>query len=233
MDDNSTEETTEKAKIGQGVFREDMGPGSSLAHLYRGEMHRMKYWRERLDKTTNWAVVVMAAILTWAFSSESNPHYVLLVGMVAITFFLGVEARRYRGYDIWRTRVRLLQENVFAYALDEGESLPDPDWREKLSEDYRRPTMKLTPEQAVAHRLRRIYLPLFLLMLVAWSIRVTAFAGETWPTSASIGPVPGIVVSGVVAGFVLTLVVITVRPRSWKGELLEENPNAWDRHREF
>lgn len=27
-------------------------PGSPLAHLYRGEIHRMKLWRERLDRTT-------------------------------------------------------------------------------------------------------------------------------------------------------------------------------------
>jgi len=25
-----------------------------MAHLYRGEVHRMKFWRKRLDRTTNW-----------------------------------------------------------------------------------------------------------------------------------------------------------------------------------
>jgi uncharacterized membrane protein len=31
----------------------------ALAHLYRGELYRSKVWRQRLDATTNWAVVIM------------------------------------------------------------------------------------------------------------------------------------------------------------------------------
>jgi len=50
--------------LGRGMFEEEMGPGSSMAHLYRSEVHRMKFWRERLDRTTNWAVTILAAILT-------------------------------------------------------------------------------------------------------------------------------------------------------------------------
>lgn len=143
--------------IGRGMFEEGMGPGSSMAHLYRGEVHRMTFWRERLDRTTNWAVTIMAAILTWTFTSD-NPHYILLVGMVMLTVFLVIEARRYRGYDLWRSRVRLLQANVFANALDPSQEIDDPHWRRELSEDYRTPRIKISFEEALAHRLRRIYL---------------------------------------------------------------------------
>ncbi|MEF8842771.1 MAG: DUF2270 domain-containing protein [Haloarculaceae archaeon] len=206
--------------------------GSALAHLYRGEIHRMKSWRERLDRTTNWAVIVMAAVLTWAFSSERNPHYVVLVGMAALSVFLVIESRRYRGYDIWRSRVRVLQENVFAYALDRDQGLADPAWRENLSRDYRRPTMKLSFEAAVAHRLRRVYLPLFFLLLAAWLVRITAFSPQPWPGSAAIGGIPGVAVSVVVAVATLLLAFIAVRSRRWKGELLDVDADAWGRHRE-
>lgn len=37
---------------------------SAMAHFYRGEVHRMKYWRERLDRTSNWAVPVIVGVLT-------------------------------------------------------------------------------------------------------------------------------------------------------------------------
>jgi uncharacterized membrane protein len=218
-------------RVAVGLF-DDEGAGSALAHLYRGEIHRMKSWRERLDRTTDWAVVVVAAVLTWAFSSETNPHYVLLVGVAAVAAFLLIEARRYRGYDIWRTRVRLLQENVFAVALDRDRELPDPAWRERLSGDYVRPTMKLTLEEAVAHRLRRVYLPLVLLLLSAWLVRITAFSARAWPESAAVGRIPGVVVSAAVAAALLVAVLVAVRPRAWKGELLEEDAEAWDRHRE-
>jgi uncharacterized membrane protein len=201
--------------VGKGLLDETMGPSSAMAHLYRGEIHRMKFWRERLDRTTNWAVIVMAAVLTWAFSSPTNPHYVILVGSAALTVFLVVEARRYRGYDIWRSRVRALQQNVWAPGLDPRREPAAPEWRRELADDYDRPTLKITMEEAVAHRLRRIYLPLFTVLLSAWLIRITAFGVERWPDSAVIGMLPGELVSAVVAGYTLLLAGIALRPRTW------------------
>ncbi|MFC5366254.1 DUF2270 domain-containing protein [Salinirubrum litoreum] len=202
-------------EVGKGLLDETMGPSSAMAHLYRGEIHRMKFWRERLDRTTNWAVIVMAAVLTWAFSSPTNPHYVILVGAAALTVFLVVEARRYRGYDIWRSRVRSLQQNVWTPGLDPTRDPADPDWRRDLADDYDTPTIKITMEEAVAHRLRRIYLPLFAVLLSAWVIRITAFGVERWPESAGIGMISGALVSAVVAGYTLLLVGIALRPRTW------------------
>jgi uncharacterized membrane protein len=70
-------------------------------------------------------------------------------------------------------------------------------------------------EEAVAHRLRRIYLPLFAVLLSAWVIRITAFGVERWPDSAGIGMIPGGLVSAVVAGYTLLLAGIALRPRTW------------------
>lgn len=211
--------------VGEGLLDEEMGPSSAMAHLYRGEIHRMKLWRERLDRTTNWAVVVMAAIVTWAFSSPDNPHYILLIGVATLSVFLVIEARRYRGYEIWRTRVRILQENVWAYGLDPSAGVVDPDWRKKLSEDYRTPTIKISAEEAIAHRLRRVYLPLFGVLLAAWLVRITAFSPEPWVESARIGAIPGVVVLAVVVLFYLGAIVFACRPRTWhaKGELRAED----------
>ncbi|WP_049934040.1 DUF2270 domain-containing protein [Halarchaeum acidiphilum] len=210
--------------VGAGLLDEEMGPSGALAHLYRGEIHRMKYWRERLDKTTNWAVIVMAAILTWAFSSPTNPHYIILIGVATLSVFLVIEARRYRGYDIWRSRVRTLQENVWSVGLDPSESVADPEWREKLADDYRAPAIKITAEEAIAHRLRRIYLPLFGVLLVAWIVRITAFSPESWIRTASIGLIPGPLVVALVAVFFAGMLIVACRPRTWhaKGELREE-----------
>jgi uncharacterized membrane protein len=78
------------------------GLGSAMAHAHRGEIDRVGTWRQRLDQTTTWAVTLLAAILTWAFSSPDNPHFIILVGVVVATIFLGIEARRYRDYDLFR-----------------------------------------------------------------------------------------------------------------------------------
>ena len=215
----------EHREMGEGLLEENMGPSSATAHLYRGEIHRMKFWRERLDRTTNWAVLVISAIITWAFSRPDAPHYMLLMGIATLSVFLLIEARRYRGYDIWRSRVRKLQENVFAYGLDPSAGLPDPEWREALSEDYRTPTLKISTEEAVAHRLRRVYLPLFTVLLAAWLARITAFSPEPVMGSAAVGMVPGAFVVGIVVLFYLSTVVVAVRPRTWhaKGELRSED----------
>ncbi len=219
----------ENRTIGSGLFERNMGPSSSMAHLYRGEVHRMTRWRERLDRTTNWAVTVMAAILTWAFSDPSNPHYLVLVGAVAVTFFLGLEAHRFRGYIVWRTRVRLIQENVWAHGLDPSEDLLHADWRKELAEDYRQPTMKIGFEEALAHRLRRIYLPLLGIVLSAWVIRITVVSPVDWPDSAAIGAVPGSVVVAVVVCFALIALAVAFRPREWKGhpELRSRDIGRW------
>ncbi|MFC6838094.1 DUF2270 domain-containing protein [Halomarina ordinaria] len=218
--------------MGRGFFEESSAPGSAMAHLYRGEIHRMKLWRERLDRTSNWAVTLIAAILTYAFSSATRPHYVILVGVVMVTIFLVIEARRYRGYDMWRSRVRMLQRNVFAYSLDPSQGIEDPDWRPRLSRDYREPRAKISYEEATAHRLRRVYLPLFTVLLAAWLFRVlvTPTTGSGWPASAAVGSVSGLATAGLVGAFYAVLVAITFRPRVWQatGELRRSDVGAWN-----
>ncbi|WP_246999517.1 DUF2270 domain-containing protein [Halosolutus gelatinilyticus] len=209
---------TEHREVGAGLLDEEMGPSSAMAHLYRGEIHRMKYWRERLDRTSNWAVIVMSGVLTWGFSGEDRPHYIILLGIAALGAFLFMEAQRYRAYDLWRGRVRILQKNVFAYGLDPSAGLADLEWRRKLSQDYRTPVIKITTEEAIAHRLRRIYLLLFTVMLGAWFIHVTAFSSTPWPQSAAIGPLSGVAMAGLLGVVYIVAVVIAFRPRTWLAE---------------
>ena len=217
-------------RIAHDFYEEESTPGAAMAHLYRGEIHRMNFWRERLDRTTYWAITVMAGILTWAFTRAQNPHHLLLFTVVLLTIFLVIEARRYRGYDMWRSRVRILQKNVFAYALDPSQGLEDPDWRVRLSQDYRNPKVKISYEEAVAHRLRRVYFPLFLVLLGAWILRTVALTSQPWPASASIGSIPGVAVTTIVVGYYVLLAAIAYRPRTWKshGELRDRDIGAWD-----
>ena len=80
----------------------------ALAHLYRGEVYRSTVWRTRLDSTTNWAVVTTGIALSATFSStEASPLPMVLVGLI-VSVFLLLEARRYRYFNVWRARARLL-----------------------------------------------------------------------------------------------------------------------------
>jgi uncharacterized membrane protein len=184
--------------------------GALIGDFYRAEVTRMVAWRSRLDQTTRWAVIVVAAILTWTFSSLDNPHYVLLIGMFGVTAFLFVEAHRYREYDIWRMRVRLLQKHVFVGVLS-PETLRDTDWQSNLSESLSAPAFTMPFRDAVRHRLRRVYLPLLLLLLIAWLARITVFhPDETWRQTAAIPGLDGVKVVVFVVLFYVTVVGVAL-----------------------
>jgi uncharacterized membrane protein len=195
---------------------------SLMGHAYRGEMSRTTSWRTRIDRTTNWAVVLTATLLTWAFSGESRPHYILLIGIVMVTVFLGIEVRRYRVYDIWRSRVRILEENVFANALD-SEGVEQSNWRELLSEDLRKPAVKTPLIEAASRRLQRVYFALISVLMGAWLVRLTVFA--TTPTgvveTATVGQLSGEIILGGIGIYYLSVLVLTFGPssRQAKGEL--------------
>lgn len=225
-------EDTESASVRRESETADHDPevSSILGDVYRGEMDRETVWRTRLDQTTTWGVTVVAAILTWAFSSGDNPHYIILVGMLVVSLFLAIEARRYRDYDVYRSRVRLFQQNWIADTFDPTEGVEHRDWRQKLSRDYRTPTLKVSPMEAAANRLRRIYLPLLAVLLLAWLIRITAFAPDQGPVrTAAIAGIPGIVVVAVIGLFYGATVTIVLWPRDReaKGEFEEGDPDDW------
>jgi len=203
-------EAPETQQIGREMVDQETGLGSVMAHLYRGEVERTVHWRDRLDSTTNWAVTLLAAIVAYAFSGEAS-HAVILGGMLMGTVFLFIEARRFRDYDIWRSRVRVIQENLFANALDPSQGIEHDAWRSTLSEDYRSPDTKLSFRAAVGHRLRRVYLPLMGAMLVGWLFHLSAFMpGEPLIERAAVPGISGQLVVTLLGLYIAVLVVLAV-----------------------
>jgi uncharacterized membrane protein len=222
-------EAPEEREIGREMIDQSTGLGSVMAHLYRGEMDRVTMWRQRMDESTKWAVTVIAAVLTYAFSSSGTSPAILLAGIVVTVVFLVIEARRYRDYDVYRSRARMIEENLFANALDPTAGVEHHDWREELSDDYRHPKLKITAREALRRRLRRIYLPLLAVLLVAWVFRITALSSGPIIEAAAVGSVPGLAVIGVVGVFYIGTVVLTFVPqnRRAKGERTETDLGEW------
>ncbi|AUV83825.1 hypothetical protein C2R22_00385 [Salinigranum rubrum] len=133
-------------------------------------------------------------------------------------------------YDVYRSRIRMLQQNLFANALDPSQGTEHPDWRVELSNDYRTPKLKVTFREALANRLRRVYLALFGVLLAAWIFRITVTPRQDWLTTAAIAAAPGSVVVGVVATFSVTVLGIAIWPhkRQAKGESREGDPETWN-----
>lgn len=202
---------------------------SALPHYYRGEVSQASSAQDRIDRTTNWAITVLAALLSVVFSSPDLPAYLLLVGIVILAIFLSYEVRRYRFFDLYRARVRFFQENVFANAL-EPRGVEHSRWREELSDDLRYPTFKVTSREALSRRVRRIYGLLFAVVGVAWLAKVTLFTPETrWTEAAEVPGVHGAVVAGMLVAFFLVVVAVAMWPgdRQAKGEVYGEKPGEW------
>lgn len=199
-----------------------------LAHYYRGEMGRMISWRDRLDRTTNWAIGALAAMLSISLASEQAHHAVLLFAMLLIFVLLFIEARRYRFFHVYRARIGLLEREYFARFFTLGSAHP-PVNLEALGEDLRHPRFKVSLLQAMSRRLRRNYGWLFLVVLLAWLVKTTSYVQDggtrfihsthEFLENAAVAGVPGGIVLLAVGGLYLWLVFVMWRFKLDEDEL--------------
>jgi uncharacterized membrane protein len=185
---------------------------TAMVHFYRGEMQRANMWRNRLDVTTNWAVVATAAAMTYAFGEANTHHSVILLITVLVTLFFFIEARRLRYYELWSYRTRLIETDFFA-AMLVPPFRPHPQWSENLAGSLLRPELPISMQNALGSRLRRNYMWIYLVLAVAWLSKLVAYPGviTDWaqlPLRASIGRFPGWLVLLLWLGFYLTLIAI-------------------------
>jgi uncharacterized membrane protein len=193
---------------------------TALVHLYRGEISRANTWRTRLDGTTNWAVLTTGATLSFAFSSSTNPHVMILLNSLLIAFFLFIEARRYRYYDLWRARIRLMETEFFADLLVPNQFGPeDGHWRDLLAGDLLQPHFTISLWEATGRRLRRNYSWIFGVLVLSWIVKIGI---HPYPTSeiaellrrASIGLIPGTVVLAIGVVFNALLIALALATTS-------------------
>lgn len=145
---------------------------TAMVHFYRGEVQRSNVWRNRLDATTNWAVITAGATLSFVFSSPDNPHFAIPINSILVSIFLFMEARRYRYYEVWANRVRVLETGYFGPMLSHRVLPPDKEWAEHLSADLLAPHFTISIWEAVGRRLRANYLWIFILLALSWSLKI-------------------------------------------------------------
>lgn len=167
---------------------------TAMVHFFRAEVQRANVWRQRLDTTTNWAVVTTGAAITIAFNTGGH-HSVIILNTLLVTLFLYVEARRYRYYELWSYRVRLMETDFYAPMLVPPFH-PAPDWAESLAESLLRPDFSISMAEAFGRRYRRNYLWIYGILALAWVAKIAlgptiTLSWENFLTNASIGRVSG------------------------------------------
>jgi len=204
---------------------------NTVAHYYRGEIARMSGWRDRIDRTSNWAITVVAAMLSVSLSTPSAHHGVLLFAMLLVSLMLSIEARRYRFFDVYRARVRRLERNYFAQIFDpDGTSREN--WAQALGSDLRKPLFLISYRIAISRRLRRNYIWMYLILLLAWTLKISSSKLQVEGVhfdfvqtladivqNASLGPVPGYLVLAAVTVFYVCIAIATLRREDLAGEL--------------
>ena len=204
----------------------------AIAHLYRGEVYRSTIWRSRLDQTTNWAVVTTGLALSISFSSaEASALPLILVGLLVVVFLM-FEARRYRYFNVWRARCRLMETDIYAPMLRGRGVRMDGRWNTLLSDDYLRPRFHIGYMRAIGRRLRKNYGWILLIQAVAYYgklvIHPTAIDSvDELFRRAAIGPIPGelVVAAGVLfhggwLSFALVTLLVEIRHRRSRDPLI-------------
>lgn len=226
----SSEDTPEDVWTYRGY---KMKPGefnTAMVHFYRGEVTRSNIWRTRLDSTTNWAVVTTGAAMTFAFSSNQNTHVVILITLLLVSLFLIIESRRYRYYELWALRVRLMETDFFAAMLIPP-FRPHQEWSARLADSLLNPQFPISQMEAIGRRLRRNFFWLFLILGLAWAFKLAlhpspAYSIRSFLEHAAIGYIPGHLVALVVTCFFLVIflfAIFTLGLQDSPGEVLSRH----------
>lgn len=200
---------------------------TAMVHFFRAEVQRANVWRQRLDTTTNWAVVATGATLSIAFSQPDVHHGIIILNTLLVTWFLFIEARRYRYYELWSYRVRLMETDFYA-AMLVPPFHPSPEWAESLAENLLSPRFPISMLEAFGRRLRRNYLWIFLILYFSWLAKIWLFPNppatlEELIIRATVGPLSGslMVSLGLIFyGSLFLIALLTIRMTRATGEVL-------------
>lgn len=200
---------------------------TAMVHLFRAEVARANVWRQRLDSTTNWAVVATGASISLAFSEREVSPMVITINTLLVTLFLTIEARRYRYYELWSYRVRLMETDFFASMLVPP-FRPSPDWAESLAESLLHPDFPVSWWEAVGRRYRLNYVWIYAVLVLAWLFKVVlhptpVVTAQEFFDRAAVGPLPGwlIVATGLLFnGGLLAMGLLTMHLNQASGEIL-------------
>src|SRR6059058_149857 len=194
----------------------DPGYVNAMSHFYRGEMGRIMVWRQRLDVTTNWAITSTTAIITIAFSTREVPHIIFFFNLAIVWVLLWIEARRYRFYDAFRARVRMLEAHFLVPMVMENRDLLQGEWKKLVCEDLILPCFKISKLEAIGRRLKRNYIFIFILILVAWVTKIFLHAPRAMEgvpdfyRALRVGHIPSWLVAFVFVGTFISVIAITI-----------------------
>jgi uncharacterized membrane protein len=148
---------------------------NTMIHFYRGELGRIMAWRQRLDVTTTWAITSTTSIITISFSLKGIPHIVFFFNIAYVWMLLWIEARRYRLYDAFRGRVRMVESHFLVPMILQNPNMLVGNWKRLVCEDLILPSYKIGKLEAIGRRMSN-YVFIFAIIIVAWTMKIFVHA---------------------------------------------------------
>jgi len=231
-------ESGTKRPVEAGSSLYDAGYVNAMSHFYRGELGRIMVWRQRLDMTTQWSIISTTSIVTVAFSARDVPHIIFFFNLIVVAVLLWIEARRYRFYDAFRARVRMLEAHFLVPMVMQDKRMLQGEWKKLVCEDLILPAFKISRMEAIGQRMRRNYAFIFILILSAWILKIFIHSPEdahvrsfrSFYSNLAVGSLPSWIVAFVMGLTFLVVIGMTVYfSRNCSGEVSEfgNNRNQW------
>ena len=224
---NKSETTEEPVWTYRGYRLKTSEFVTAMVHLFRAEIQRANVWRQRLDATTNWAVLTTGAVISISFSQSSVHHGIIILNTLLVMLFLFIESCRYRYYELWSYRVRLMETDFYA-AMLVPPFHPSPEWAESLAENLLSPNFPISMWEALGRRLRRNYFWIFLILGASWLAKSWLYpqppaSFAEFVQRCSVGPIPGntiLILGAVFYCFLTILAFATINMAHASGEVL-------------
>jgi len=155
-----------------------------------------------------------------------------------------MEARRFRYYEVWANRVRVLETGYFAPMLSHRIIPPDKEWADHISADLAAPRFTISIWEAVGRRLRANYLWIFILLALSWTLKIYIHPSPIPTTTplerekfweivlhrAQVGLAPGwlVIAVGAVFNFAIFFIAFsTMKLRNASSEVLPLESLEW------
>ena len=210
---------------------------TAMSHFYRGELGRIMVWRQRLDATTNWAIIAATGVITFALGHPEVSHVVFLLANLMVFLLLTIEGRRYRYYDAYRARVRMLEAHFLVPVIVRRPDMLEGDWRTLLAEDLLLPSYKIGIRASIGRRLNRNYIWIFLILLGSWVLKmfihgppIKSLWGFVKAVQSS-QPLPSVLFWVLGVGFYSTLIALFIYGRRTSKSSIEVQRRAPARER--
>jgi uncharacterized membrane protein len=130
----------------------------------------------------------------------------LLPAVLSLVFAM-LESRRLQDLELIRMRVRWLERGFLCERLG---GKPMEGWYEELTESLSRPTTPLSLTEALAVRLRRNYVWLYLTLYGSWWLKLN-LSPLPIVEAAALGPIPGWLAIAVATLSLVPFLVLALR----------------------